>query len=451
MAQNSGAYYEGLQYASQGVEPVNFGELSMGFAKIKEDQRLEKKRDQERKESTQMEMTKLFGEEIYSAFDGTGLADVDIVNSKIKDSIIARSNVLNSMFEKGELTAPQLMQEMNKIASQSKKYASFANSISSKMEEIQKLGGDASEYTTFMLQNLDGLMKNATPVMDSSGNLSFLSKDGEEIVNNPFNELDRILDVRKKYDVNSVINNVISSKAKQKTVKGNKVIEGYSGIGASDEAAFRSIVSTLDDADRFDIAQRVGIPVERAKGSYLKITNQDEVDNAIVEYMKTTAQGKLDQLTSVDEVAGKQLGIQQSQEARQIKAAEVSIVNQVEDEKGNVVETQVSPAPGKSTIVKSLLVDGKQIPAASIGKLVVDEATGTHKATISYEVSLETPVSSGENVKTLADQDGRLKKIITEEVTLTDPATINQVRTQLDMPLIKKQSTPAGGAGRFNK
>ena len=438
MAQNSGAYYEGLQYASQGVEPVNFGELSMGFAKIKEDQRLEKKRDQERKESTQMEMTKLFGEEIYSAFDGTGLADVDIVNSKIKDSIIARSNVLNSMFEKGELTAPQLMQEMNKIASQSKKYASFANSISSKMEEIQKLGGDASEYTTFMLQNLDGLMKNATPVMDSSGNLSFLSKDGEEIVSNPFNELDRILDVRKKYDVNSVINNVISSKAKQRTVKGNKVIEGYSAIGASDEAAFRSIVSTLDDADRFDIAQRVGIPVERAKGSYLKITNQDEVDNAIVEYMKTTAQGKLDQLTSVDEVAGKQLSIQLNQDYRAAenfkKENQNAVINVVGDKEEDQ-EIQVFPPPGKNVIVKSIVAGDKTIPVGNIGNYIVNNK-GEHKVTVSYTTMVPEQQVSGTRPA------GMKEVLVTEDLILDDPATINQVRSQFGMDPISERAKP---------
>lgn len=438
MATNSGAYYEGLQYASQGVEPVNFGELAMGFAKIKEDQRLEKKQDQARKEATQMEMTKLFGEEIYSAFDGTGLADVDIVNSKIKDSIIARANVLNSLFEKGELTAPQLMQEMNKMSSQSKKYASFANSISSKMEEIQKLGSDASEYTNFMLQNLDGLMKNATPVMDTSGNLSFLSKDGEEIVTNPFNQLERMLDVRKKYDVNSVVESVVRSKAKQKVVRNGKVIERYNDIGDSDEVAFRNIVATLDDADRFDIAQRAGIPVKRAKGSYLSITNQEEVDNAIVDYMKTQAQGKLDQYTSVDEVAGKQLSIQLNQDYRAAenfkKENQNAVINVVGDKEEDQ-EIQVFPPPGKNVIVKSIVAGNKTIPVGNIGNYIVNNK-GEHKVTVSYS----TMVPGDPGVGTMP---APMKEVlVTEDLILDDPATINQVRSQFGMNPISERAKP---------
>jgi hypothetical protein len=452
MAANSGAYYEGLQYASQGVKPVNFGELSMGFAKIVEDKRLEEKRDKEKREATQMEMTRLFGEEIFSAFDGTGLADTDIVNAKIKDSIIARANVINSMYEKGELTNPQMMQEMVKLNAQSKKYAAFANSISEKVEEIQKLGGNASEYTTLMLENIDNLMKNATPVMDASGNLSFLTKDGETMVSNPFNELDRLMDVRQKYDITPFIDNLLKTRGKERVVEGGAVVEKLTDINESDEKAFRDIVNTLDDADKFDIAQRAGITVERDPNSVFKILNQEAVDQGIVDYMKETAQSKINQTKTVDEVAASQLSMQLNQDYRAAqkwaKENQGAIVNVVGDKDGDQ-EIQVYPAPGKQVIVKSMVIDNKQLSSVNIGKYVKDK-DGNHKVTISYK-----GLVPDENAPLDFDNKNSMKEVImTEDITLKDAGTINQVRTQFGMDPIKEVSTTpqaASGAGKFNK
>jgi hypothetical protein len=454
MASNSGAYFEGLQYASQGVEPVKFGELAMGFAKIKEDQRLEAKRDKERRESAQMEMTKLFGEEVYSAFDGTGLKDVDVVTGKIKDSIIARANVLNSMFEKGELTGPQMMQEMTKLSSQSKKISSFASSASDMISKISE-NTNASAATDFLLQRANQLFQNATPVMDSSGKISFLSKDGDVLTNNPVDELENLLQNRQKVDVNAIAKSIVDTQGQmQRIVQGGSVVKTLGSVGENQRKYIGNLVGAMDQEDIFDIAQQAGIKTEMDPNSVFKIKNIDQVKTEVQKYLENTTQAAFDAKKEVDQVAGKQLSIQQSQEARAQKAAEMSVINVVKDDQGKAIETQASPAPGKTASVRSLLIGNKTIPVANIGKLVVDEKTGAHRATISYEVPIDAPVPDGAEVapalQKLLQQGEKQTKIITEEVALTDPAVINQIRTQLDMPLLKQQSKPLG-ADRFNK
>lgn len=438
MATNSGAYYEGLQYASQGVEPVKFGELAMGFAKIKEDQRLEKKRDQERREATQMEMTKLFGEEIYSPFDGTGLKNTDIFNSKLKDVIIGRANVLNSLYEKGQITGPQMMQRMVKLTAQSKKYAEAAKSASSKIEQYTQLGGDASEYSNLMIQSFDNAMNLASPAVDPDDNIIVLTKDGDQVVGNRLDELDKFVDVRKKYDVDSVVSSIISSKAKQRVVKGGKVIEKYADVGDNEKSAFSNLVRTLDDGDKFDIAQGFGIPVTRDPNSTFRITNTEEVDQAIVEKMMQLAQERIDRLTSVDEVAGKQLSVQLNQDYRAAenfkKENQNSVINVVGDKEEDQ-EIQVFPPPGKNVIVKSIVARNKTIPVGNIGNYIVNNK-GEHKVTVSYTTMVPAEPSVG-------NKPGSMKEVlVTEDLILDDPATINQVRSQFGMEPISERAKP---------
>lgn len=432
MAANSGAYYEGLQYASKGVEPVKFGELALGFAKIVEDKRLQAKQEQEKKEAFQMEMTKLFGEEVYSAFDGTGLADVDIVNAKIKDSIVARANVVNSLYEDGKLSNAQMMQEMVKLNAQSKKYASFANSISDKVEEINKLGGDASEYTTLMLEGIDNLMQNATPVMDNQGNLSFLSKDGETVVQNPFNELQKLIDVRKKYDVDSIIDTVVKSRGTERVRENGQVVQRLIGLNENDETAFKNVINSLDAADKFDLAIRAGVEVERNPNRIFEITNEEEVDKGILEFMKSSANAKINQMKTVDEVAAINLNSKLEADYRAAKKFEqdtqgATVV--VIGEKDEDQEMQVFPAQGKSVVVNSLIAGGKALPSASIGKYVVDK-DGNHRATVSYKTMIDVPAEVGEGVE-------KKEVLVTEDITIEDTPTINQIRAAFRLPPVK--------------
>lgn len=411
MAANSGAYYEGLQYASQGVEPVKFGELSMGFAKIVEDKRLEEKRDREKKEGFQMEMTKLFGEEIYSAFDGTGLADADIVNAKIKDSIVARANVVNSLYENGKLTNAQMMQEMVKLNAQSSKYASFAGSISDKVKELQDLGGDASEYSRLMLDRLDELMREATPVMDSSGNLSFLSKDGEVINNNPFNELQKLLDVRKRYDTESIINSVVAARGQEQIIRGGQVIKKPRDIGEGDEKAFINVVNSLDDADMFDIAERAGVRVDRDQKYVFNITNKEEVRSGIVKYLKESAQAKINNLESIDEVAGESVQSQRRRDAAalgRIKAEDAPVKVDRADGGYDIIAN-----PKTINSIKTSKPSGSDVTVSGYGL----NEKGQHVVRVEYD--------SVEAIENTMDS-AKLKQ--SETLVLDDLESINRVR-----------------------
>ena len=435
MASNTGAYFEGMQYANQGVQPVNFGEIATGFAKIVEDKRLEAKKDKERREATQMEMSKLYGEEIYSAFDGTGLKDVDVVTGKIKDSIVARANVLNSMFEKGSLTAPQMMQEMQKLNAQSKKIASFANSSAEKFNEIQN-NPNSSAATGVKIQRSAQLFENATPIIDASGKFSFLSKDGDVITNSPVDELERLLDNRDKVDVDGIAKTIIDTRGQlQKTYQDGKVIESKGSVGEGEKKYISNLVDSMDAEDIFDIADQAGfedIKAEVDPNHVFKIVNEDQVKQRVKEYLEEYTQESFNAQTKIDEVAGKNMSLALQREYRAAeeykKANEGAVVNVIagEDEKERI---EVYPPAGKKIMVESLVTKGQSFSKGSIGNYTVDE-DGNHTASISYTSTIDVPaeVGKGTEKKTVT---------ITEDVKLDTPSAINQVRTQFGMEPIK--------------
>lgn len=428
MAANSGAYYEGLQYASQGVEPVNFGELSMGFAKIVEDKRLEEKRDREKKEDFQMEMTKLFGEEIYSAFDGTGLADADILASKIKDSIVGRANVVNSLYENGKLTRSQVMQEMVKLNAQSTKYATAISSISDTLKKQEELGAELSESSKFMLNRIDDLMKNAVPVVDASGKFSLLSKDGDVLTSNPFDELQKLLDVRKRYDTESIINSVVAARGQEQIIRDGQVIKKPRDIGESDEKAFTDIVNSLDDEDMFDIVERIDLrdaDGNRLKASIdnksvFKITNREELKGKIVEYLKESAQAKINSLESVDEVAGENV---QSQRRRDAIAL------------GKLKTEEESFAVNKTT--EGLMKGVDFLKPVTLNTLPVTETPTSNINMERYTINDDGQYVVDVAYYTLEDRgitqspDRVLKR---ESIVLTDLSDINSVRVRSKLP-----------------
>jgi hypothetical protein len=301
-----------------------------------------------------------------------------------------------------------------------------------------------------MLENVDNLMKNATPVMDASGKLSFLTKDGDTIVSNPFNELERLLDVRQKYDTNPVIESLIRSRGKERVTEGGAVIEKLVDLNENDEKAIRNVVNTLDDADKFDIAMRAGVEVKRDPSSVFKILNQDEVDSGIVTYMKDLAQGRIDQMKTVDEVAGEQLSIQLRQDYRAgqkfAKETKLTEVDAKIDKETGEEKISAFPAPGKKISVNSLIIGGRGITSPSIAYYSLDK-DGVHRARISYETEIDVPG--------IGKQPPAKKKVdVVEDVVLEDVININQVRTEFGLPPIEEVSTtptPAGGAGKFNK
>jgi hypothetical protein len=460
MASNTGAYFEGMQYANKGVQPVNFGELSMGFAKIVEDKRAQEKQDRIRRENTQMEMQKLFGEEVYSAFDGTGLKDVDVVTAKIKDSIVARANVLNSMFEKGELTAPQMMQEMQKLNAQSKKISSFASSAAKSFEEIQG-NTNSSAATEYLVQRANQLFQEATPVMDSSGKISFLSKDGDVMTNNPVDQLDRLLQNRNKFDVDNLAETIVNTQGQiRKTYENGQVITSKGEVGESQIEYISNLVNSMDAEDLFDIADQAGIEVEMDNASVFSIKNEDQVKAKVKKHLEDYTREKFKAKTSVDEVAGKQLSVQMQREYREAekfkKQNEGAIVDIKED--GSVV---AYPAQNKKINVTSLVIEGRPISAANIGSYSVSPE-GEHQVTITYSstedlLSGMSPDKKAEvlSALSLTGEGGTTRNIqLTETLTIDNIAALNQIRAQLGMDLVDSKDFKAPekkGANRFNK
>lgn len=437
MASNTGAYFEGMQYANQGVQPVNFGEIATGFAKIVEDKRLEAKRDKERREETQMEMSKLYGEEIYSAFDGTGLKDVDVVTGKIKDSIVARANVLNSMFEKGSLTAPQMMQEMQKLNAQSKKIASFANSSAEKFNEIQN-NPNSSAATGVKIIRATQLFENATPIMDASGKFSFLSKDGDVVTNSPVDELERLLDNRDKVDVDGIAKTIIDTRGQlQKTYQDGKVIESKGSVGEGEKKYISNLVDSMDAEDIFDIADQAGFEDVKAEidpNHVFKIVNEDQVKQRVKEYLEEYTQEAFNAQTKVDEVAGKNMSLALQREYRAAeeykRANEGAVVNLIpSEEEGGKPTLQIYPPPNKKVVVDSLVTKTKSFSRGSIGSYT-ENPDGTHSATISYTTVIEVPDSTGIGMTKKEVQ-------IVEDVELDTLESVNQIRTQFKMEPLK--------------
>jgi hypothetical protein len=437
MASNTGAYFEGMKYANQGVKPINFGELSMGFAKIVEDKRAQEKEDRIRRENTQMEMQKLFGEEVYSAFDGTGLKDVDVVTGKIKDSIVARANVLNSMFEKGELTAPQMMQEMQKLNAQSKKISSFASSAAKSFEDIQN-NPNSSAATDHLIQRANQLFQEATPVMDSSGKISFLSKDGDVMTNNPVDQLDRLLQNRSSYDIDGLAENIVNTQGQiRKTYENGQVITSKGEVGESQIEYISDLVNAMDEEDLYDIAYQLGFTPEMDNNNVFKMVDEEGVKSKVKEELVNYTKQKFKSKEAVDEVAGKKISLELQKEYRAAEKYkqenEGAVVNVVGTEDGKE-EIQVYPPAGKTVTVKSLVVGGKSLPAANIGNYVVDK-DGKHKASISYQTVIDIPDAG-------IGEPTQKEVLVTEVMELTDPATINQIRAQFKMEPIKEVSLP---------
>jgi hypothetical protein len=184
---------------------------------------------------------------------------------------------------------------------------------------------------------------------------------------------------------------------------------------------------------------KAGGKVDRDPNSVFKILNTKEVEDTIVDYMKETAQGRIDQVKTVDEVAGEQLSMQLNQDyraaqkfAKENQGAVVNVVGDKEEDQ----EIQVFPAPGKNVLVKSIIVDNNAIPTVNIGRYVVDK-DGNHKATISYVTTKEIPPEQGRGPSTFKEVT------TTEDITITDPGTINQIRTQFGLDPIKEVVTPS--------
>jgi hypothetical protein len=165
------------------------------------------------------------------------------------------------------------------------------------------------------------------------------------------------------------------------------------------------------------------------------------VKTEVQKYLENTTQAAFDAKKEVDQVAGKQLSIQLNQDYRaaenfrnENQGAVVNIVGEKDEDQ----EIQVFPPAGKSVLVKSIIAGGNQIPTANIGRYIIDK-NGKHRATVSYSTMIPVPFQGAGMPKPGAPQQMK-EVLVTEEMELTDPGTINQIRAQFKMEPIKEVS-----------
>jgi hypothetical protein len=405
-----GALYESMQYSTK-VEPVDFGGLALGFAKISEDKRKEAEQKQKERDQFQIETDRLYGEEVYSAFDNTGIDNLDIIGGKLKDGITAYSTTLNKLFSDGNLTMPQYQAKMNKIQSQSAKYRSFITQLGDYAQKVTDLGSDASEATRLILDRMNDLTQNATPVVDSEGNISFLSKSGETLTQTPFSQLDKIMDFRKQVDEKSIIRDMVATEGglsqlfdESGAIKSTFLENGE--LTENHRTLLGQYTKTLDDTDLYDVAARAGINVELSPKELLKITNRGQVEQEVNKYLEKLALGEYARQDSLNYAKYQETmdkhNLTRAQINKAVKADQKYVKNNLPTGGGkrerdqyvflqphNVTEIQGAEQTLYSELM-NLAGPTKQIDLteAKISDYQTDEM-GKHYATIEYSVQVE--------------------------------------------------------------
>lgn len=458
-----GALYAGMNYSTK-VEPVDFGGLALGFAKISEDKRLEAEKKQKEREDFQVQMNTLYGEEIYTAFDNTGIDNLDIIGGKLKDGIVAHSETLNKMFAEGKISRPELAARMNKLKSQSAKYSGFITQLGDYAQKVTDLGSDASQATRLILDRMDELTKNATPVVDADGNISFLSKSGEVITKTPFSQLDKIMDFRKQVDETSIIRDMVATEGElSKIFEGDKIKKTYLEDGKlrkEHKDLLKNYTRTLDDTDLYDIAVRAGIDVKLDPKELLKIDNLDDVRNKVDEHLENLALGEYGRRDSVDEVEYDKtmsvLNVNKERLAKAKKENKTHVKNtlppsgnknardqyvflteerpSVIDLQGFTKELNGTPKDNKNY---GWMNDSKKLETARVASYETDNQ-GNHYITISYKVPIVDKKSEEEDkgIPGVVATGGNQKtqyELKTAEMIITDPSLIGQVRAKFDL------------------
>lgn len=442
---DQGALYAGMNYSTK-VEPVDFGGLALGFAKISEDKRLESERKQKEKEDFQVEMNKLYGEEIYTAFDNTGIENIDIIGGKLKDGIVAHSETLNKLYTENKISKPELQARMNKLKSQSAKYNGFITQLGDYADKVQSLGSDASEATRLILQRMDELVKNATPVVDSEGNISFLSKSGEVITQTPFSQLDRIMDFRKQVDEKSIIDGMVNTEgALSKLFEKGAIKSTYLENGRLKEAhrtLLSRYTSTLDDTDLYDIASRAGIDVELSPKDVLKITNKDAVKAGVNQYLEKLALGEYQRKESLDYAEYTTVmdrhNLTKTQIGKALQEDQSYVKNTLPASDNKLQRSQyVLLKPQKVANLQGMMTDlMKVFPASATPGIdfntaevsdYQEDGKGGHYATITYVREIPQKSITGEPVDPI-------KIVDSQTVQMTSPEVIGRVRAVTGLP-----------------
>ena len=451
MAQNT-AQFEAMQYSQ--AAPVDFGKIAMGFAQVSENKRLEAEKKQKEKDDFQVKMDELYGETIYAPFDNTGLANIDITNQKIKDSIVAQSNIINKMFEEGKLSRPEVSRRMNLLKAQTSQYSNFINGISGAVEEYKKLGDNASASSRYIMDKANELFQNTAPGVDSESMLKFYTKDGETLQSTPFMELQSMLDIRASVNEKEIVNEIIGfEKNANKIFESGTVYNKFLETGklqSEHKTLISSWTKTQDDKDLFDLADKAGVEVKLEPGKLLSIQNRKEVEGKVNEYLESLTESSLNIRDYKDEVEGTKLTGMLADDKRQIEALRLRQKELEGEPSFDVYENpslqdgegfQVVPRQNKQPSIIGLTQDSLKKLGAETGLLgAIPEATISYYeeygknsyVTINYPIVVTPKVEDKETGKT---KDGvPYKSYTTQRLRLSDPETKNFVRTRLKIP-----------------
>jgi len=453
MAQNT-AQFEAMQYSQ--AAPVDFGKIAMGFAQVSENKRLEAEKKQKEKDDFQVKMDELYGETIYSPFDNTGLANIDIANQKIKDNIVAQSNIINKMFEEGKLSRPEVSRRMNLLKSQTSQYSNFINGISGAVEEYKKLGDNASASSKYIMKKADQLFQNTAPGVDSESMLKFYTKDGETIQSTPFMQLQGMLDIRAGVNEKEIVNEIIGfEKNANKIFESGTVYNKFLETGKlqpEHKNLISKYIKTQDDKDLYDFADKAGIidEVGFKNGEFFSISNRDYVEGKVNEYLESLTESSLNIRDWRDDVEGTKLTGMLADDKRQMEALRLRQLELEGEPSFDVYENpslqdkegfQIVPRQGKQPSIVGLTQDSLKKLGAEAGLLgAIPEATISYYeeydknsyVTITYPIEEKNKVQDRDG--NLIDSGTTTKKYITQRLRIPDIETKNFVRTRLKIP-----------------
>ena len=432
------AQYEAMQYSQ--AAPVDFGKIAMGFAQVSENKRLEAERKQKERDDFQVKMTELYGETIYSPFDNTGIGNIDIANQKIKDSIVAQSNIINKMFEEGRLSRPEVARRMNLLKAQTSQYNGFVNGISGAVEEYKKLGDNASASSKLIMEKANQLFQNAAPGVDSDSMLKFYTKDGETLQSTPFMELQSMLDIRASVNEKEIVNEIIGfEKNANKLFEDGAVYNKFLETGKLQQehkTLISNYTKSQDDKDLFDLADKAGIEVKLEAGKLLSIENRDDVEAAVNEYLGSLTESSLNIRDWKDEVAGLDMSLKMQENYRRAKKQQQELGDK---SKYNVAvvqdQTGLGRGSGTQYIPKSGSIKLSALPQSTLKAIGAQALPGLPDANVNYYTQYDgkSYVNISYQNVTKDVQGNTIVEPINRDFYIPDLETENLIRTRIGM------------------
>lgn len=296
-----GAYYAAAGIANQS-QPVQYGEIALGFAKASEAKRLEAKADERYRQEIMDKSMEKWGDEIFGEFDGTGIDNIDGVASKVKDQVKRHAETLNALYEEGKISQSQLNSRLRKLSNDSKSYRGIVGQVAQFLDENEKLGGKASKYNEEVIKQLENFRFNMVPVVDENSNIAFLTEDGEKggINKTELSKFGDMLRAKQGIDDQDIFSDIMKGLKPNTRVIRNKagnivgIKESYidgDSISTNTENYLKSMLESKTDDELIDMAIKNG--VDYGKG--LMIEDQAKLKSDLLKvYREKTKEYLLD-------------------------------------------------------------------------------------------------------------------------------------------------------------